>query len=139
MKATVSQTKELFALRDERTPAQHAAYVKSHGSYAPGEQIRRNYSWKTREGAIENPWEHGWGGQSEKPELNQVSKALSGEGYGSTEGGASNPQMRAYIEQRRHALGKPRALGHDNTASSIEAWPAEARRAAESGPFTARC
>ena len=48
------QTKELLHPRERIVPQpEHRLYVKSHANSDPGEQRRRGYSWKSKEGHID--------------------------------------------------------------------------------------
>jgi hypothetical protein len=53
-------------------PVTHAMYRATHGNYAPGEQKKRNYEWKT------DPAEHKFG-YGEKKILNGAAQALHSE------------------------------------------------------------
>eukprot|EP00976_Prorocentrum_cordatum_P067582 1178806-Prorocentrum_minimum.AAC.2 len=90
-------------------------YVKTHSSYAPGEQRRRDYNWKD---AKIDPDKHVFGyTEKEDPSTrNGVAKALNpslGEGFKDT--ATIVPQMleHFYITEKDH-LGKVKKLGHGN-------------------------
>jgi len=71
------QTKELLHPRERIIPQQeHRLYVTSHANYDPGEQRRRGYSWKSKEGAID-PATYRFGASVEEGEISGVSKAMN--------------------------------------------------------------
>ena len=123
---------------DEKGEA-HTLYLRSHGSYNPGEQKRRNYLWET---TAVNPTEHRFG-VSEKMAMGggseEVMKALD---PSLTMGDGTAIVPRVVEDYKNYAaaeLGTCKNLGLDAGLSAGHEFGLAAQRAKEGDWGTAEC
>jgi hypothetical protein len=88
-------------------------YKRSHASYAPGEQRRRNYEWDTAEGAID-PAVFRFGKPGDATEHNAIYYALhpKQDPYVTQAPKIISKSLEDFRDVSSEALGQPRPVGH---------------------------
>mmetsp|Transcript_10706 Transcript_10706/g.31838 ORF Transcript_10706/g.31838 Transcript_10706/m.31838 type:complete len:427 (+) Transcript_10706:2-1282(+) len=92
-------------------------YKKSHASYAPGEQRRRNYSWNTQEGELD-PSVFRFGKPGDATEHNAIYYALhpKEDPFVPNAPTIMSKALEDYKEVTQEQLGKPKPVGHGDPA-----------------------
>ena len=107
-------SKELIFPNRNVPPESEEIYIRSHGNYAPGSQLSRNYKWNY------DPDHTVFGQKGDSIALNGVSKNVQDvlQGTLADRGNLVNSKTVEDLRGLGDLLGKPRNLGHGNNMAS---------------------